>query len=192
MLPVLIWFHFRPSIRRADYLSSCDWVDLSDSYGWLDEACQFLWHDYRYFFALYHLGWFLVARVWYARFNIGEFSLGFWSLPDSLPFGFQLNGQELCLPLVFLGVPCPQRNGNGPFSYLVYKPLFLPVHGPFFLFGILQSVCWFIHSSFIDQEAYCIRVLNRSICPELYLGLLLMFLLVYPFFSSLTRPKKKT
>ena len=52
LLPVLIWFHFRPGCRKGSYLHTPERVGLSNRHGRLDEACLIRWYVHRHLSAL--------------------------------------------------------------------------------------------------------------------------------------------
>ena len=155
LLPVLIWFHFRPSIRRVIIcLLVTGWIYQIAMVGWMRHVSFGGMTIATFLLSLYHLGWFLVARVWYARFNIGEFKLRLLVIAGLSALWVSV---EWTRTLFTLGFPwCPLSATQWERPVLLQTSFFASAWTVSFFW--YSSIYVLVHTFIIfDQEAYCIR-----------------------------------
>ena len=76
LFPVLIWFYFRPSLRKTlACLLLAGWIYQIAMVGWMRHVSFGGMVTATFLLSCYNSVWFLFARAWYAYFINGSFSL---------------------------------------------------------------------------------------------------------------------
>jgi len=187
LVPFLAWMHFRPSTRKLVLCTLlCGWVYQAMMVGWMRHVSPGGVGLATFLLSLYYLPWFLFAHRWYPRFNQSKAGgrllilLGLSSLWVSL---------EWVRTFFTLGFPwCPVSATQWQRPVLLQASSFLGSGAiSFFLVFFNLSVASYIHHLLIRRKTGQ-GLLNRSICPEFYLGLLMLLGAASPYFMGTVRP----
>ena len=190
LVPLLIWIHFRPSVRKLVLCTIvCGWVYHAMMVGWMRHISPGGVGIATLLLSFYYLPWFLCAHRWYPRFNRSGFSerlliiVGLSSLWVSL---------EWLRTFFTLGFPwCPVSATQWERPVLLQASSVLGGGAiSFFLIFFNLSIASYIHHLLVRRKK-AEGFLNRSICPEFYLGLLLLLGLLSPYFSGSTTTQSK-
>jgi apolipoprotein N-acyltransferase len=187
LLPVLIWFHFRPGLRKCIIcLLLAGWAYQIALVGWMRHVSFGGMTVATFLLSLYHLVWFLVARAWYPRFSSGTFGVRFLVIVGLSALWVSI---EWARTLFTLGFPwCPLSVTQWERPVLLQTALFGGGWTvSFFLVFFNLCIGSYLHHLLVRRRK-AEGFFNRSICPELYLGILLLMLMVYPFFASSDSP----
>ncbi len=193
LLPFLVWLHFRPSCRKVFicFLFS-GWVYQIALVGWMRHVSFGGMLTATFLLSCYHLVWFVVGRVWFFRFAQGSFSTRLLILVGLSVLWVTI---EWGRTLFTLGFPwCPLSVSQWERPVLLQTANFAGGWAvSFFLIFFNLCIGSYLHHLLVRRHT-AKGFLNRSICPELYLGILLLFFMVYPYFlkrNSIESPEYK-
>ena len=188
LLPVLIWFHFRPGYRKVLIcLLLSGWAYQIAMVGWMRHVSFGGMCTATFLLSCYQAIWFLVARMLYPWFSRGGLKARVLVLVALSSLWVAV---EWGRTLFTLGFPwCPLSVTQWE------RPVLLQASSyaggwvvSFFLVFFNLCVGSYLHHLLIRRRK-AEGFLNRSVCPELYLGILMLFLMVYPFFSRFNTPE---
>ena len=194
LLPILIWFYFRPTLSKVLVCSLfIGWIYQIAMVGWMRHVSLGGMCAATFLLSCYNAIWFLFARVWLKHFT-----------SSNLPIRFLIIIGLSCLwvaiewlrTLFTLGFPwCPLSVTQWERPVLLQTASFAGAWTiSFFLVFFNLCIGSYLHHLFIRRRL-AKGFVSRSFCPELYLGLLLLALMVYPYFSkreTLHNKDKKT
>ena len=138
LLPVLIWFHFRPSFRKTLIcILLSGWVYQIMMVGWMRHISMGGMITATFLLSCFQSVWFLWQDHGLGESIFSHSRQDFSSLWDFLAFGLPLNGFVLFSPSVSPGVLCLLRSGSARFFCSLLR---LGVAGQF-LFSLFSSTC---------------------------------------------------
>lgn len=184
LFPVLIWFHFQPNFKKfllCIFLSGLiyqfamvGWI-RHVSFGGMCATASIL--------SCYHAIWFAFARLWYPHFSNGTLSVRLLYIVALSALWVAI---EWARTLFTLGFPwCPLSVTQWERPVLLQTTFFTGGWAVSF-FLIFFNLCLGSYLHHLVVRRRCAGgFLARSVCPELYLGILLLFLMVYPYFLKL-------
>jgi apolipoprotein N-acyltransferase len=183
LLPVLIWFHFRPGYRKVLIcLLLSGWAYQIAMVGWMRHVSFGGMCTATFLLSFYQAIWYVVARMLFSWFSEGGLKVRILVLVALSSLWVAV---EWGRTLFTLGFPwCPLSVTQWE------RPVLLQASSyaggwvvSFFLVFFNLCVGSYLHHLLIRRRK-AEGFFNRSICPELYLGILMLFLMVYPFFSK--------
>lgn len=181
LFPVLIWFHFRPCFRKVlTCLLLAGWFYQIAMVGWMRHVSFGGMCTATFLLSCYHAVWFLFVRAWYPHFAQGSFSVRLLVLVGLSALWVAI---EWGRTLFTLGFPwCPLSASQWERPVLLQTAYFGGAWTVSF-FLVFFNLCLgsYLHHLFVRRRR-AHGFFNRSICPELYLGLSLLFFMVYPYF----------
>lgn len=183
LLPVLAWFHFKPGYRKTIIcLFISGWVYQVAMVGWMRHVSPGGMWFATFLLSCYNLPWFLAARFMYERFSTGGFISRFLVILGLSCFWVFI---EWARTLFTLGFPwCPLSVTQWERPVILQVAYFSGGWSvSFFLVFFNLCVGSYIHHILIRRRT-AKGFIERSICPDLYLGLLLLFFMVFPFFQN--------
>lgn len=181
LLPVLVWFHFRPSYSKVvTSLLLAGWVYQIGLIGWMRHISPGGMLSAALLLSCYHLPWFIIARYWYPHFHSGGFRARLLIIVGLSAFWVAM---EWVRTLFTLGFPwCPLSVSQWERPVLFQAASFGGGWTvSFFLIFFNLSLGSYVHHLLIRRRL-AQGFWNRSLCPELYLAISLLFLMVYPYF----------
>ncbi len=188
LLPVLIWFYFRPSFRKVAVCALLTgWMHQVALVGWMRHVSPGGMLITTFLLSLYQLPWFLLARAWIEPFDRGGFRARllvivglscFWVAIDWLRSSFTLGFPWCPLSVTQWERPVVLQTARYAGGWSI----------AFFLVFFNLCIGSYAHHLLIRRRKNQ-GFFNRSFCPELYLGILLLLLMTAPFFLSYTQPK---
>ena len=181
LLPILIWFHFRPAFHKVLFcLLFSGWVYQMAMVGWMRHVSFGGMCVATFLLSCYHIIWFLFAYSWFPRFANGTFALRFLIIVGLSALWVTI---EWLRTLFTLGFPwCPLSITQWERPVLLQTTYFAGGWTvSFFLVFFNLCIGAYLYHLLIRRRT-AKSLFSRSICPELYLGLLLLFFMVYPYF----------
>ena len=181
LLPFLIWIHFRPSFRKVLIgMLVSGWIYHIAMVGWMRHVSFGGMCTATFLLSCYQSVWFLFARAWYSRFLRGGFNSRLLIIVGLSALWVSI---EWLRTLFTLGFPwCPLAATQWERPILLQSAFFTGSWAvSFFLVFFNLCIGSYLHHLFVRRRQ-AVGFFNRSICPELYLGILLLFLMIYPFF----------
>jgi apolipoprotein N-acyltransferase len=186
LLPVLIWFHFRPGYRKVFIcLLLSGWAYQIAMVGWMRHVSFGGMCTATFLLSFYFSIWFALARMLYPWFSQGGFRV---RLLVFVALSSLWVAIEWGRTLFTLGFPwCPLSATQWERPVLLQACSYTGGWAvSFFLVFFNLCVASYLHHLLVRRRN-ATGLFTRSICPELYLGILLLFLMVYPFFSRMDR-----
>ncbi len=183
LVPVLAWLYSRPSTLKVfGCIIITGWIYQVAMVGWMRHVSFGGMCLATFLLSFYSSIWFLFAHSWINFFRKSTFAgrllviTGLSALWVSIEWG---------RTLFTLGFPwCPLSVTQWERPVLLQGASVLGAWSvSFFLIFFNLSVCSYLHHLFIRRRQGK-GFLNRTICPELYISLFLLFLMVYPFFIN--------
>ena len=184
LLPILIWFHFRPGFHKVLFcLLLSGWVYQIAMVGWMRHVSYGGMCVATFLLSCYNTAWFLFAYCWFPRFASGTFAQRFLVLVGLSALWVTI---EWLRTLITLGFPwCPLSITQWERPVLLQTTYFAGGWTvSFFLVFFNLCVGAYIYHLLVRRQT-ATGFFSRSICPELYLGLLLLFFMVYPYFTKI-------
>ena len=183
LLPVLIWFHFRPSFRKTLIcILLSGWVYQIMMVGWMRHISFGGMITATFLLSCFQSVWFLVARSWIGRIDLVAFPARFLLIVGLSSLWVAI---EWIRTLFTLGFPwCPLSVTQWE------RPVLLQVASfgggwtiSFFLIFFNLCTASYLHHLLVRRHQ-AKGFFNRSICPDLYIAVLILFLMVYPYFQG--------
>ena len=183
LIPVLIWFHFRPSFRKTLIcILLSGWIYQIMMVGWMRHISLGGMITATFLLSCFQSVWFLVARSWIERIDLLGFPQRFLVIMGLSCLWVSI---EWIRTLFTLGFPwCPLSVSQWE------RPVLLQAawHGgswtiSFFLIFFNLCIGSYLHHLLVRRHKTK-GFLIRSICPDLYIALLVLFLMVYPYFRG--------
>ena len=183
LLPVLIWFHFRPDFRKVLIcLILSGWGYQIAMIGWMRHVSLGGMFTATLLLSCYFSVWFIIARILHPWFSQGGLKARLLVLIGLSSLWVAVEWARTLFTLGFPWCPLPATQWE--------RPVLLQISSyaggwavSFFLVFFNLCVGSYLHHLLVRRRE-ATGFLSRSICPELYLGIFLLFLVVYPFFSK--------
>ena len=172
LLPVLIWFHFRPSFRKTLIcILFSGWIYQIMMVGWMRHISFGGMITATFLLSCFQSVWFLVARSWIGRIDLLAFPARFLLIVGLSCLWVAI---EWIRTLFTLGFPwCPLSVTQWE------RPILLQVASfgggwaiSFFLIFFNLCTASYLHHLLVRRHQVK-GFLNRSICPDLYIACLL-------------------
>jgi apolipoprotein N-acyltransferase len=184
LLPLLIWFHFRPGLRKVFIcLILSGWAYHIGMVGWMRHVSFGGMCTATFLMSCYSFLWFAAARLLIPRFSAKGFKIRLLLIVCLSSLWVAV---EWGRTLFTLGFPwCPLSSTQWERPVLLQATSYAGGWTvSFFLVFFNLCIASYLHHLLVRRRT-AHGFFNRSICPELYLGIFLLFLMVYPFFAQL-------
>jgi apolipoprotein N-acyltransferase len=181
LLPFLIWIHFRPSFRKVLIcMLISGWIYHIAMVGWMRHVSFGGMCTATFLLSCYQSIWFLFARAWYPRFSKGNFNSRLLIIVGLSALWVSI---EWLRTLFTLGFPwCPLAATQWERPILLQAAFFAGSWAvSFFLIFFNLCIGSYLHHLFVRRRQ-AVGFFNRSICPELYLGISTSVPYDIPFF----------
>ena len=183
LFPCLLWFYFRPGLRKvavAFFLAGCAYhVALV---GWIRHVTPSGMAGAAFLLALYNLPWFLLAR----RLLPGALEAGFaerlFTMSALSAAWVAIEWARCQFTLGFPWCPLSVTQWERP-AILQTLPWTGAWSVSFFLVFFNLSLASYVHHLLVRRRKRTGGVLS-SLCPDLYAGILLLTVMVSPFFLA--------
>lgn len=183
LLPVLIWFHFRPNVRKTFLcILIAGWIYQIMMVGWMRHISLGGMLAATLLLSCFQCIWFLVARAWIGRIDILAFPKRFLVIVGLSSLWVLI---EWARTLFTLGFPwCPLSVTQWERPVLLQSAWYGGgwTISFFLIFFNLCTASYLHHLLLRRHQAK--GFLHRSICPDLYIAVLLLLLMVYPYFKD--------
>lgn len=183
LFPVLIWFYFSPSLRKTlACLLLAGWIYQIAMVGWMRHVSFGGMVTATFLLSCYNSVWFLFARAWYAYFINGSFSLRLLTIVGLSALWVVIEWGRTLFTLGFPWCPLSASQWQRP---VLLQTAYLGGAWTVSFFLVFFNLCLgsYLHHLLVRRKR-ANGFFNRSVCPELYLGLLLLFFMVYPYFQK--------
>ena len=187
LLPVLIWFHFRPGFRKTLIcILLTGWIYQIMLVGWMRHISTGGMLLATFLLSCFQCVWFLVARSWVSRIDFLAFPVRLLLIVGLSSLWVAI---EWIRTLFTLGFPwCPLSVTQWE------RPVLLQTawYGggwtiSFFLIFFNLSAASYLHHLLVRRHK-ANGFLIRSICPDLYIAVLILLFMVYPYFQGKSTP----